>query len=120
MRTNIFDMIDDALFVASVTGTIGWEAVNRKTPALCFGHSWMLGCEGVYAVAKSNDINHAIEAIINRKQSINLAHVHLFAQTIFNLGFQLAVGGPVQLQKKNRTEDENAQLLYNALRWLEV
>lgn len=120
MRTNIFDMIDDALFVASVTGTIGWEAVNRKTPALCFGHSWMLGCEGVYAVAKSNDINYAIEAIINRKEKINLAHVHLFAQTIFNLGFQLAVGGPVQLQKKNRTEDENAQLLYNALRWLEV
>ena len=120
MRTNIFDYIDNALFIASVTGTICWEAVNRKTPALCFGHSWMLGCEGIYAIEKSNDIKTAIEAIIDHKKTVNLPLVHLYAKTIHELKFHLAVGGPTQLKKKNISETENAELLFNAIRWLKT
>ena len=118
MRTNIFDYIDNALFIASVTGTICWEAVNRKVPALCFGHSWMTGCEGIHVVNTTTQIKKSIEEILNTKQQINITHVHLFAKTIYDLNFSMAVGGSQQLKQKRVTDEENAQILKNAIKWL--
>ena len=37
----------NAQFVASVTGTVGWEAIRQGTPALIFGAAWYSSLEGV-------------------------------------------------------------------------
>lgn len=43
-----FDLIDHSNAVATVTGTVGWEALIREKPTLVFGYSWYRGCEGVF------------------------------------------------------------------------
>lgn len=119
MRTNIFDLIDHSLFVVSVTGTICWEAVNRQKAALCFGHSWMAGCEGVHEVLSHDNLTKSIDSILKENQLINLNYVKLFAKTIFDLGFQAGIGGTIQLEYKNLKPIHNASILEKGIKWLE-
>jgi len=119
LSCNIFDCIDNSDFVASVTGTICWEAVNRSKKAICFGDSWMNGCEGIQTVKNNNDLKRAIEYVSNEKNSVNINKISLFASTISSLEFNAAVGGPSQLIHKNVSEEENAEILFNAIKWLE-
>ncbi len=37
-----------ALYVASISGTVGWEAVRKGKPALVFGHAWYASLPGVH------------------------------------------------------------------------
>ncbi len=37
-----------ALYVASISGTVGWEAVRKGKPALVFGHTWYADLPGVH------------------------------------------------------------------------
>ena len=119
MKTNIYDYIDDCLFVASVTGTICWEAVNRQKPSLSFGYSWMSGCEGIYDVTSHADLINAVDSILHKKLRINTDYVKIFAKTIFDLGFYVAVGGAVQLKHKKVSDTQNALFLEKAINWLE-
>lgn len=48
ISTSSFELIDNSMAVATVTGTAGWEAVLRGKPTLIFGHAWYKGCEGVF------------------------------------------------------------------------
>lgn len=38
-----------ALYVATISGTVGWEAVRKGKPALVFGPTWYAGLPGVYS-----------------------------------------------------------------------
>ncbi len=37
-------------FVATITGTVGWEAVRQQKPALIFGAAWYRGLPGVHHI----------------------------------------------------------------------
>lgn len=58
-----FDLIDGAEAVATLTGTTGWEAVVRGTPALVFGDAWYRACEGVFEVRTFEDCVRAVEEV---------------------------------------------------------
>ena len=58
-----FRLIDAAKAVATVTGTVGWEAIIRGTPALVFGYAWYREFEGVFYVPSHELCKRAIEAI---------------------------------------------------------
>jgi hypothetical protein len=119
LTCDIFDCIDNSQFVTSVTGTICWEAVNRSKKAICFGDSWMNGCEGILTVRNNNDLKKALTEIIYEKNILDINRVSLFASTISSLGFNAAVGGPTQLIHKKVSDEENAEILFNAVKWLE-
>jgi len=119
LTCDIFDCIDNSQFVTSVTGTICWEAVNRSKKAICFGDSWMNGCEGILTVRNNNDLKNALTEIIYEKNIVDINRVSLFASTISSLGFNAAVGGPTQLIHKKVSDEENAEILFNAVKWLE-
>ena len=58
-----FDLIDNARAAATVSGTVGWEAVNRGTPALMFGYGWYRGCEGVFHTQTAEECRAALRRI---------------------------------------------------------
>ena len=46
-NANTHALSKNAQFVASVTGTVGWEAIRQGTPAMVFGAAWYSSLEGV-------------------------------------------------------------------------
>lgn len=52
-----FEFIDGAIGIATVTGTIGFEALLRSKPVICFGDAWYKGAPGVYPVKTVGDLD---------------------------------------------------------------
>lgn len=44
---NTFDLIDNSEFVATITGTVGWEAICKGKIVLVFGMPWYRSLQGV-------------------------------------------------------------------------
>ncbi|HEY0234809.1 MAG TPA: hypothetical protein VGC86_07135 [Afipia sp.] len=82
-----FDLIDAAKAVATVTGTSGWEAIIRGTPALVFGQAWYKKCEGAFSAADKCDCQNAIRAIEDGYR-VNPEKVRKFMQALEQVGFR--------------------------------
>jgi hypothetical protein len=63
IETASFELIDHSRAVASVSGSVGWEAINRGKPAMVFGEAWYQDCEGVFNVRSSEQVKLAMDAI---------------------------------------------------------
>ena len=61
--TNTFDLIDHSKAVATVTGTVAWEAVARGKPAMSFARTWYSGCKSIFLIKSFNDAKKAINKI---------------------------------------------------------
>ncbi|MEL6618252.1 MAG: hypothetical protein AAFP16_05205 [Pseudomonadota bacterium] len=46
--------------VATITGTVGWEAIKAGKPCLCFGYSWYRDCTGVTQFTPQTDVARAM------------------------------------------------------------
>ena len=87
-----FDLLDNAVAIATVTGSVGWQAVNRGKPALVFGNPWYLGCEGIFSIRSSKDCLHALKKIQDGYQ-VNDHKVRVFATALENVGIKLDLEG---------------------------
>jgi len=65
VETSTFGLIEKSQAVATVTGTVGWEAVLRSKPALVFGYAWYRDCPGVFKVNNVKSCKETIENIKN-------------------------------------------------------
>jgi len=54
---NTYDLIKGSEFVATITGTAGWEAINMGKPALVFGKAWYESLPGVFKYDSSFDFD---------------------------------------------------------------
>jgi capsule polysaccharide modification protein KpsS len=45
---NSFDLIENSQFVATITGTVGWEALQHKKACVVFGKAWYQNFHGVF------------------------------------------------------------------------
>lgn len=86
-----FELIDKAKAVVTITGTSGWEALIRETPALVFGHAWYKNCHGVFSVESLNDCKKAINSIINGF-SIDPVKVRAFLKALENVSIKAYLG----------------------------
>jgi hypothetical protein len=59
-----FDLIDNAQAVATVSGTVAWEAAVRGKPSLSFGSAWYMGCDSIFWIKTLQDAKDAIEKIL--------------------------------------------------------
>ena len=59
-----FELIDNAQAVATVSGTVAWEASVRGKPSLSFGSAWYLGCDSIFWIKTLQDAKDAIEKIL--------------------------------------------------------
>jgi hypothetical protein len=87
-----FDLLDNAEAIATVTGSVGWQAVNRGKPALVFGNPWYLGCEGVFPIHSSEDCAIALKTIQDGYQ-VNDQKVRVFAAALEKVGIKLDLEG---------------------------
>ncbi len=58
-------LIDNALAVATITGTAGWEAILRGKPTMLFGYIYYQYAPGVFRVQSVEDAQQALEKIRN-------------------------------------------------------
>lgn len=101
LNVESFDLIDHAKAVATLTGTVGWEAVLRKKPVIIFGISWYEAFPGVLKIASSDDAKkiqaHIKDYEYNEKSVLNYL---LTIQELAPLSYSyLAIG------KEKITED---------------
>ncbi|MCJ7483196.1 MAG: hypothetical protein MUO31_09550, partial [Thermodesulfovibrionales bacterium] len=76
-----FALIDQALAVFSVAGTIGWEGIVRGKPVVCFGPSWYEHyTSGVLRVQNGADLD-GVPAFIERYRYDEQA-LHRYLKTI--------------------------------------
>jgi hypothetical protein len=61
---NSFKLIDGAQAVATVSGTVAWEAAVRGKPALSFGSAWYMGCQSIFWIKTLQDAQIAMEKIV--------------------------------------------------------
>lgn len=77
-----FDYIDNALIVATATGTIGWEAIVRGKPVFIFGNAWYEYCDNVFRINSKEDIKDALST--NVLASTKKADYLSYAKAVFH------------------------------------
>jgi hypothetical protein len=87
LGSDINELIDNSIAVATITGTTAWEGIFRNTPSLMFGTAWYSGCPGIYNVKTKSEVADAIEEIID---GINIAHSDIkdYMKNMEKNGFQ--------------------------------
>lgn len=56
-------LVRGARAVATVTGSVGWDALCSGVPVLLFGAAWYRDCAGVFNIAGRADVTAALDAI---------------------------------------------------------
>ncbi len=80
-REPSFRLIDTAQAIATVTGRVGWEAVNRNKPALVFGHPWYRDCPGVLRIHDDASCHDAFRRIRDGFH-VDLSAVRAFVRAV--------------------------------------
>lgn len=110
LNQDVFDLIDNSQAVASVGGTICWEAAARGKLALSFGHSWFTGCEGIFHIQNLANLRQSIDKVVDG-YVVDTLKVKAFAQSVYDLGLaSAAIGGVSQLSHHNVSRETNAKL----------
>lgn len=80
-----FDLIDNAMASATVSGTVGWESVVRGKPAFLFGHAWFADCDGVFKTRTTSEIAHAIKKV-KAGFGVNSKNIKKFVSVLEDIG----------------------------------
>lgn len=68
---NSFDLIDNSLGVATITGTVGTQALIRGKAVLCFGDASYVDFKHCYNIRDINDVEDAYKSIIDNSDDIS-------------------------------------------------
>ena len=60
-----YELINKSQAVATVTGTVAWEAVLRSKPAMIFGYTWFMHCDGVHRITDRKSCRQAMQAVMD-------------------------------------------------------
>ena len=64
---NSFDLIDNSLLVATISGETGIEAFFRKKPCIVFSNTWYSKLNGVFVIKSEENLKKNFEKIVNFK-----------------------------------------------------
>jgi hypothetical protein len=79
-------LIANAKAVATVAGSVGWEALVKGAPALVFGPAWYRDCAGAFPISSETDVCDALAAIRSDSHSGN-RQVRLFLAAAERVSF---------------------------------
>ncbi len=77
-KENSYDLIDNALAIASLTGTSIIEALVREKPVLMFGYYIWQYSPGVFHCISNQDVEFAMNKICNEKNRVPICQVRQF------------------------------------------
>lgn len=106
--TDPYELIDNAVAVATVTGTAGWEAVNRGTPALVFGSAWYRDAPGVYDIKTYSDLGESIDSI-RGLNTWNQEDVEEYVRKILSVGYR------GDLNEATTPQTDQVETIYRAI-----
>ena len=112
MSVSSFDLTDHAQVVATVTGSVGWEALNRDKPVLLFGHPWYRGCDGTFQISSQQDCAEALRKI-SEGYRVDQQKLNLFVHAIEKVGIEGFVERHLRIF--DVSDSENAILIGQAL-----
>lgn len=105
---NTYDLIRCSQFVATITGTAGWEAISGGKPVLVFGLAWYRKFPGVFEYQNNPSLDDILHCKINIRE-VEAAYNRLHSKAypgVLELGPETAI--------ENYSHEENNKLLYKA------
>lgn len=83
---NSMQLVDNALFVVTCTGTVGYESLLRDKPVIIFGNSFYQFAPGCFAIKSKKELRDALSIILNG-YIVNTNAVDEFFQRIYNFSY---------------------------------
>ena len=65
-----YDLISGSQFVATITGTAGWEAISGGKPAVVFGYTWYRDLPGVFEYSSSLRLEDIMNCRIDHEELV--------------------------------------------------
>ncbi len=88
LKTDSLELTNNSLAVATITGTVGWEAVFRKKPVFLFGTIFYENLTGIVKVSDQLSISSAINDILNDKfKTATDLEIRQYLRAIYESGF---------------------------------
>ena len=66
-EVNTYQLMEKSQFVATITGTAGWESITGEKPCLVFGLAWYAQIPGVKIYSSSLTVEDVLNTPINKK-----------------------------------------------------
>jgi|GEM_PF-1368650 len=110
-----FELIKCSQAVATITGTVGWEALFQEKNVFVFGNIFYKYCHGVYPISSEKDVIESIDKIFNQKKQVDLNKVKLYFKAIEECSFWGTSYGDL-LKISERSLEENVEFVSNLLR----
>jgi hypothetical protein len=107
--TDTFALAENAVAVATCTGTAGFEALFREKPVFVFGHVFYQYCAGAHRIHSAEDCRRAVDAVFRKNERQTLREVRIFLKAIEALSSHFECGplGPGE----HYTPEEQCEML---------
>lgn len=67
------ELIDNAQIVATLSGSVGWEAIQAGKPCFVFASAWYVSCPSCYLISDVNDAENSIKKAVKKtKKEVRL------------------------------------------------
>jgi O-methyltransferase len=90
-----FQLTNGARAVATVSGTVGWEALMRHVPLLVFGEVAYAAAPGAFRIRTIADCQAAMDALKNRSYRLDDITNQCFLRALQDLAIDAHIDGPV-------------------------
>ncbi len=82
LDVNTIPLIENAVAVASITGSVGYEAMFKKKPYLMFGNQIMKYAPGTFNIRNNADCKTAIDTIFRKNFSFKEKEIKIFLKVL--------------------------------------
>ena len=82
MQVSSADLLEHALAVATVSGTVGFEAIWKGRPVLLFGETYYGEGPGVYRIRDVADVRRAVDALPGLEREVSAGEAQSFTRKL--------------------------------------
>ncbi len=82
METDTFELVEKCQAVATISGTVGWEALFKGKAVLLFGHHFYQYATGVYSISSVEQVKDALRHILKGIETPTLAAIRQYMRSM--------------------------------------